>query len=87
MHLPATTGYVAQALGCTEPRLNDLIRRGRIAPAPPVMLGRRLWSPVHVLQAARALGVLDDDLRAEIERESFSAASASVSQVQAGGVP
>ena len=50
------TGQVAELLEVTEPRLNDLIRRQKIEPVPPVVGGRRLWSPDHVEAAARALG-------------------------------
>ena len=57
MLLPASTGEVAQFLGITEPRLNDLIRRGRIDPLPPIAGGRRCWSAEHMLAAASAAGV------------------------------
>jgi hypothetical protein len=58
MNLPATTGYVAAVLGVSEPRLNDLVRRQKICPPPRLMLGRRLWSKEHVVQAARLLDVV-----------------------------
>lgn len=54
MHLPASTGEVAHFLGVTEPRLNDLIRRARIEPLPPIAAGRRCWAAEHVLAAAAA---------------------------------
>lgn len=69
MALPLLTGEVARALGTTEPRLNNLIRRGRIAPPPPLRSGRRLWYREHLLQAAEAIGVLTDELRARLSEE------------------
>jgi DNA-binding transcriptional MerR regulator len=50
-----TTGRVAAALGVTEPRLAELVRRGRIVPAPAVVSGRRLWTREHVRKAAALL--------------------------------
>lgn len=39
-----TTGQVAEALGLSEPRLQELIRRRKIT--PPKKVGhRRLWKP------------------------------------------
>lgn len=58
----AFTGQVACLLGHPEPRLNDLIRRGKIA-APPVVGGRRTWTRTHIEEAARYLGVdLEDSI-------------------------
>ena len=57
-------------LGTTEPRLNGLVRRGKIDPAPPVVSGRRLWGREHLLQAARALGVPTDELQRRLEQEA-----------------
>ncbi len=57
-----TTGLTARGLGITEPRLNDLVRRGIINPPPRVVAGRRLWKPCQVRQAAEYLGVLTDEL-------------------------
>jgi len=51
-----STGRAAAILGTTEPRLAELVRRGRIRPPPAVIAGRRLWGREHVLQAARHLG-------------------------------
>lgn len=62
MRFPASTGHVAETLGTTEPKINDLIRRGKVNPGPPVFAGRRLWNAEHVLQAAEALGILNDGL-------------------------
>ncbi len=58
MQFPASTGQVARTLGTSEPRLNDLIRRGKISPAPRLFAGRRVWEEVHIRQAARALGIV-----------------------------
>lgn len=56
MNFPAFTGTVAHALRVSEPRLNELLRRGKIDPAPVVEHGRRFWLAEHVRQAARLLG-------------------------------
>ena len=69
MQYPLHTGEGARAIGATEPRLNRLIRRGKIVPAPPLRSGRRLWDRGHLLQAAVALGLLTDALRAELGEE------------------
>ena len=72
-----STGEAATLLGVTETRLNDLVRRGKINPAPRLFAGRRAWEEVHVRQAARALGInpdarlwLEQPPRASEERES-----------------
>ena len=57
-----TTGQVARLLGATEPQLSELVRRGRVAPPPEVLAGRRLWSPDHIRQAAEALDIGPDRL-------------------------
>ena len=62
MQLPRTTGQAARLLDTTEPRLNDLVRRRKIEPAPPVVSGRRLWGPNHLRQAAASLGIHSPDL-------------------------
>lgn len=67
LSLPVPTGVAARIFGCTESRLAETVRRGRILPPPPVLAGRRLWSRDHLLQAAEALGVLTDKLRAQLE--------------------
>jgi hypothetical protein len=67
MHYPICTGQAAELLNATEPALNQLIRAGKLNPSPPVISGRRLWSEQHVLQAAEHLGVLTEELRAELE--------------------
>ncbi len=66
---PITTGTAAELLGTTEPRLAETVRRGHVTPPPPVRAGRRLWSAEHLLQAAEALNLLTDDLRAQIASE------------------
>jgi hypothetical protein len=66
MHLPASTGEVAQFLGVTEPRLNDLIRRARIDPVPPIAAGRRCWLEDHILAAAAASGLDVAEVRLQL---------------------
>ena len=69
MHgFPITTGQVATFLGTTEPRLGELVRRGRVDP-PHITSGRRLWEAHHVLQAARALGVPMERLEGALAAE------------------
>ena len=68
MRFPMSTGQAAQLLATTEPRLAETVRRGRVSPEPPILAGRRLWGPQHLLQAARALGVLTDELRADLKQ-------------------
>jgi hypothetical protein len=70
MRFPASTGQVAVLLRCTEPKLNDLIRRGKILPAPIVSAGRRLWHEDQVRQAAEALDSLDARVLVAIGREA-----------------
>ena len=65
LQFPASTGQVAHRLGVSEPRLNDLVRRRKIRPAPSVVAGRRVWEEIHVRQAARVLGVSDERLQRE----------------------
>ena len=69
MKYPISTGQAAELLGTTEPQLAETVRRGRVRPAPPIFAGRRLWGPEHLIQAARALGVLTDELRAKLSQE------------------
>ncbi len=70
LSFPTTTGAAAALLGTTEPKLSETVRRGHVAPPPPILAGRRLWSPYQLLQAATALGILTDDLRATLEKEA-----------------
>ena len=69
MNFPLSTGQAARFLKSTEPQLAETVRRGHVLPEPPILAGRRLWSPRHVLQAAEALGLLNDELRAQLEEE------------------
>jgi hypothetical protein len=66
MKFPASTGQAARFIGTTEPRLNGLLRRAAISPAPVVSAGRRLWEVHHIERAAEALGLATDELRARI---------------------
>lgn len=68
--LPLTTGAGAILLGTTEPRLAETVRRGHVTPPPPILAGRRLWRREHLLQAAEALGLLTDELRAVLAAEA-----------------
>jgi hypothetical protein len=70
MHYPICTGQAAVLLNATEPALNQLVRAGKLCPPPPVVAGRRLWSEEHILQAAAHLGVLTDELRLQLEKET-----------------
>lgn len=67
--LPLTTGAASILLGTTEPRLAETVRRGHVSPPPPILAGRRLWSREHLLQAAEALDLLNDELRATLGEE------------------
>jgi len=51
------------------PQLNDLIQHMKINPEPPIRSGRRLRHREPLPQAAEALGVLTDELRAKLEQE------------------
>ncbi len=66
---PVTTGAAAELLGTTEPRLSETVRRGHVAPPPPIQAGRRLWSADHLLQAGEALGALTPELKALLAQE------------------
>jgi len=66
---PFTTGAVARLLSTTEPRVAETVRRGRINPEPVIVAGRRLWTTDQIRQAAEALGLLTDALRAELAQE------------------
>lgn len=49
-----TTGQVAAQLGTSEPRLQELIRHGKV-PRPCKVRGKRVWSKKDVENARRAL--------------------------------
>lgn len=68
-NFPLSTGQAARLLGTTEPRLAETVRRGRIHPEPTIVAGRRIWNREQLLQAAEHLGLLTDDVRAELECE------------------
>ncbi len=71
VRFPLSTGQAARVLDVPEPRLNDLVRRHKITPPPPVIAGRRQWEADHVAQAARALGVdVDDRLLSNVAAEA-----------------
>lgn len=67
MPFPCSTGEAARLLGTSEPRLAETVRRGKVRPTPPIVAGRRLWSASHLLQAARVLGVLTNQLEAQLK--------------------
>ena len=73
MEFPISTGHAAQLLGTTEPQLAETVRRGKVRPEPPVFAGRRLWGLDHLRQAADALGIPTEDLRAKLEKEATDA--------------
>lgn len=75
VQFPASTGRAARFLDTNEPRLNDVVRRGKVDPPPPIVAGRRLWDRVHILQAAAALGRLTPELRARLENAEADHAS------------
>lgn len=66
MHFPTSTGQGARLIGTTEPKLAETVRRGKIHPEPVLLAGRRLWEREQLIQAARALGLLTDELRERI---------------------
>tara|TARA_R110002072_G_scaffold19443_4_gene72021 strand:- start:5095 stop:5307 length:213 start_codon:yes stop_codon:yes gene_type:complete len=68
-----STGQVARALGAVEPKVAELVRRGRITPPPPIVAGRRLWSLDQALEAARLLGVHDAEARERLNQGASDA--------------
>jgi hypothetical protein len=64
-----STGQSARILDTTEPRLADLVRKGKINPPPEISAGRRLWGSSHILQAAEHLGTPTDELRRRLGEE------------------
>lgn len=67
MRFPCSTGEAARLLGVGEPDLGEAVRRRKVAPEPPIVAGRRLWSPSHLLQAAVALERLTDELATRLD--------------------
>lgn len=63
-----STGEVAVLLSragsqpLLETQLSHAVRTARFDP-PPIRAGRRLWSLVHILAAARHLGVPEHEVR------------------------
>ena len=50
-----STGQAARAVGIREPQLQDILRRGKIDPPPPILAGRRVWSEDNVEQVRQYL--------------------------------
>lgn len=69
LNFPLATGQAARLLDLTEPQLAETVRRGKVDPPPPVRAGRRMWTRDNILQAAAALGILTDELRAKLGEE------------------
>lgn len=65
---PLSTGAAARLLGTTEPRLAELVRRGKIHPEPVIVAGRRLWGLEALQQAAEHLGVHPDSIPSRVRR-------------------
>lgn len=72
MSFPLSTGEAARILDVTEPRLAELVRRGRLTEAPPIVAGRRLWARRHLVEAASRLGVWSDRLSDLLGSEALS---------------
>lgn len=73
-----SSGATACLLGTTEPRLNGLIRRGKIVPQPELIAGRRAWGALHIALAAHHLGVaLPNELLKRAVSEGFEVAHGS----------
>jgi hypothetical protein len=66
---PLSTGQAARVLCTTEPRLAEVVRRGKIRPEPPLLAGRRLWGRSHLIQAAESLGLMTAELGHRLEEE------------------
>ena len=75
MKFPLSTGHAARLLDVSEPRLNALVRQGKVVPTPEVVAGRRLWHLEHVLQAADLLSVHGGQLHARLAELEVSRAS------------
>lgn len=61
-----STGAVARLIDVPEARIQQVIRRGRVCPAPAVAAGRRLWTADQVRQAATHLNALSPEIEGEI---------------------
>ncbi len=64
--LGLSTGQAARLLGVTEPRLADLVRRGKVVPAPAIVAGRRVWIAEQLLAVGDYLGLDRIDLQERI---------------------
>lgn len=62
-----STGQIAALVLTPEPRVADLVRRGKISPPPQVIAGRRLWTRDQARQAAERLDRLQPDVEAAID--------------------
>jgi hypothetical protein len=69
MNYPLSTGQAAQLIRTTEPRLADLVRKGKIQPEPTIFAGRRLWERSHIRKAAECLGLFTAELRRQISQD------------------
>lgn len=49
--------------------MHDFTENPHVLPTRPILAGRRLSGPEHIIQAAKALGLLNDSLRAELGEE------------------
>lgn len=74
MPFPLSSGQAAQLLGVTEPRLNTLVRKHRLASIPLVSAGRRLWLEPHLVDAACVLGIDGPEVRARIRAQRATSA-------------
>ena len=72
MRYPLSTGEAARLLGATEPQLSEVVRRGGIKPEPRVLAGRRMWERDHILQAAKALDLDQEQVRSQLQGEEVS---------------
>jgi hypothetical protein len=69
MQFPISTGQAARLIKSIEPRMAEVVRRGKVDPPPPVLAGRRQWGPEHVLQAAWYLDLLTPELEEHLEQD------------------
>ncbi len=80
MNQTITTGRAALIHDTSEPRLNDLVRRRKIDPAPPVVSGRRVWAMEHLIQAGARLAVAPEEVRRRVVRFAESHESRELGQ-------
>ena len=85
MDTPVSSGIAARLLGTTEPRLNGLIRHGKISPLPDLIAGRRAWGALHIAQAAKLLGAsIPGELLTRAVDEGFEMESGSIRTYPSG---